>query len=412
MTRAGYPNRSAHGDFHARYRALAPGAPGAAALAAAVAEGRHAFGRTRVYLRAGCLEDLERRLRAARGAAATAVAAALRGRAARAAFLRLRRAAAAAARRRRGAAARAAFLRAKGLARAGQGLARRRAARLVAAARRLVRAATAAAAARRGAVARARFARRRGAAVAIQCAARRRGARGAVAALAAEAEERARLEHQLEALRARLDAEAAARADAEAAAAELRSAMASPERRAAAPRAEEARVDGALVDESKRMLDYLRSEVSRLARANDGLERENHRLRVANDRVQQAHGAAHESFAALNSHIKRLGRTVLALKRDARDLRQANGVFKDELAMKQAIYVAEVAKGLRLEQLMRTMVDVCDVRGADPELVAELRAMADARALHDGGVRDAEVAAGGEEAAQPGFWGRLIGRGS
>ena len=173
-----------------------------------------------------------------------------------------------------------------------------------------------------------------------------------------------------------------------------------------------ARVDGALVDESKRMLDYLRSEVSRLARANDGLERENHRLRVANDRVQQAHGAAHESFAALNSHIKRLGRTVLALKRDARDLRQANGVFKDELAMKQAIYVAEVAKGLRLEQLMRTMVDVCDVRGADPELVAELRAMADARALHDGGVRDAEVAAGGEEAAQPGFWGRLIGRGS
>ena len=38
--------------------------------------------------------------------------------------------------------------------------------------------------------------------------------------------------------------------------------------------------------------------------------------------------------------------------------------------------------------------------------------MADARALHDGGVRDADVAAGGEEAAQPGFWGRLIGRGS
>ena len=79
--------------------------------------------------------------------------------------------------------------------------------------------------------------------------------------------------------------------------------MASPERRAAAPRAEEARVDGALVDESKRMLDYLRSEVSRLARANDGLERENHRLRVANDRVQQAHGAASDSFAALNTHI-------------------------------------------------------------------------------------------------------------
>ncbi|KAH8065114.1 hypothetical protein JL722_2019 [Aureococcus anophagefferens] len=202
------------------------------------------------------------------------------------------------------------------------------------------------------------------------------------------------------------------RADAEAAAAELRSAMASPERRAAAPQTGDPRVDGALVDESKRMLDYLRAEVSRLDRARDGLERENHRLRVANDRVQQAHGAAHESFAALNSHIKRLGRTVVALKRDARDLRQANGVFKDELAMKQAIYVAEVAKGLRLEQLMRTMVDVCDVRGADPDLVAELRAMADARALHDGGVRDAEVAAGGEEAAQPGFWGRLIGRGS
>ncbi|KAH8066933.1 hypothetical protein JL721_7926 [Aureococcus anophagefferens] len=271
----------------------------------------------------------------------------------------------------------------------------------VAAARRLVRAATAAAAALAAPSRAARFR----AAVAIQCAARRRGAVGAVAALAAEAEERpgSSFSSRRSAARRR------GLADAEAAA-ELRSAMASPERRAAAPQTGDPRVDGALVDESKRMLDYLRAEVSRLDRACDGLERENHRLRVANDRVQQAHGAAHESFAALNSHIKRLGRTVVALKHDARELRQANGVFKDELAMKQAIYVAEVAKGLRLEQLMRTMVDVCDVRGADPDLVAELRAMADAL-HHDGGVRDAEVAAGGEERAA-GLLGRLIGRGS
>ena len=77
--------------------------------------------------------------------------------------------------------------------------------------------------------------------------------------------------------------------------------------------------------------------------------------------------------------------------------------------MKQAIYADQVRKCATLGDLMRTMVDVCDVRGVDAGVVAELRAMAATRNLHDGNREPAPPAA--PPAAPPGgLFARLWGK--
>ena len=78
--------------------------------------------------------------------------------------------------------------------------------------------------------------------------------------------------------------------------------------------------------------------------------------------------------------------------------------------MKQAIYVAEVQKTIKLRHLMETMVEVCDVRGADPDLVAELRAMADVSNLHQDGPAPFADADDVAPAPSPGFFRKLFGR--
>ena len=266
ITRAGYPNRAAHDAFVKRYGALAPppggrdGAPrdAAAALASGLLkDARHAVGATRIYLGPGCLEDLERRLAGRRRSAAASIQSLARGSRARRRVDAARTAAVGVASLWRGRRARRSYRAVRTVAAFGQGAARRRAASRRCTAARRRNAATSLAAFRRGAVARRAFAETRSAAVAAQT--RRRGvlARRVVAASRSEAVEKAKLENQLADLRRRLEEEKAERAKAEAEAEARRG----EEAEARAPA-----VEAALVDESTRMLDYLRAEVAERCR--------------------------------------------------------------------------------------------------------------------------------------------------
>lgn len=79
--------------------------------------------------------------------------------------------------------------------------------------------------------------------------------------------------------------------------------------------------------------------------------------------------------------------------------------------MKQAIYADQVVKAAKYRDLMETMVEVAEVRGVDAGIVAELRAMAETKNLHDGSnvapARPEEDAAVAEP--RGGFLGRLWG---
>ena len=80
--------------------------------------------------------------------------------------------------------------------------------------------------------------------------------------------------------------------------------------------------------------------------------------------------------------------------------------------MKQAIYADQVRRCATYRDLMETMVEVCDVRGVDAAVVAELRAMAATKNLHDPR-RDAAADAAAAAAAPPppaGLFARLWGK--
>jgi len=397
MTRAGYPNRSGHGAFVARYGRLTTCDGGdAKARASHVAHqllgaARHAVGKTRVYLGPGTLETLEGLLADARRSAATLITTCVRRSLALQRFSRVRGAALAASRWRRGAVRRRAFVALVAASVTLQARARRRGAEQRTTSKRRRGSATKLAAWARTRQEVLAFDRVRDSAVAIQAVRRRIIAARFVQKLRRNAAERAKMENQLEDLRRRLDEERVQRERAERRLSE------------SAP---------TLVDESTRMLDYLRTEVVALTRTCDGLRRENDVLRANDERSQQARVSAQQSVAAVAAHVRFLGDKNAEQKRESRQLLKATAVLKEELAMKQAIYEGQVAQNAKLRRVMESMVDTADVRGCDRSLLKELRVLAELPLHEDGVDEEAAIEAVDVDAdARPGFFGRMFGGG-
>ena len=105
--------------------------------------------------------------------------------------------------------------------------------------------------------------------------------------------------------------------------------------------------------------------------------RENDILRTHHERGQQARASAQQSVAAVAAHVRFLGDKNASIKNENRQLLKATAVLKEELAMRQAIYLNQVAQNAKLRRVMESMVDTADVRGCDRSLLEELRVMAD-----------------------------------
>ncbi|KAJ1451801.1 P-loop containing nucleoside triphosphate hydrolase protein [Pelagophyceae sp. CCMP2097] len=350
VARAGFPHRAAHADFLKRFALLAPAVREPRALADALGcGGGAAFGRAKIYFRAGVFEALEVRRSAARDGRATRFQTTARKFAARAAFQRLKNAATtvAAAQRRRS--RRVAFTAARRSAvRVACRFRVRFAWRRADALRRTARA-TAVAAWWRACAARKALRAAVAAARRIQAHARRRARRAASAAAAEAAARQTQLEAQLERLRARLEAAGRGAPDslegqpvAAAAPTAGRSANVAPRARRRSPGA--APGEPRLVDESARMLEYLRADANELRAQNATLRRRDASLRASAARAERGRAAASSSFAALAAHIRRLGNANAAFALELRDLRRARAAALDEIDMMRALYVAAASK--------------------------------------------------------------------
>ena len=386
MTRAGYPNRSSHAAFLARYGRLTSSGDVTSVARSLLGERRHAIGKTRVYLGPGVLEFLERLLSTAHARCATSINTCARR------YLQLRRfssvknATILLQRRRRGMVRRRAFMSLVAASITLQALARsRRAQKATTHKRRRVSATRLAAWAKTRSELH-KFTRVRDASVRIQTLCRRVLAVVFVEKLRRNAIERQKMENQLDELRRRLDEEREQRERAE--------------RRLSSS-------DPTLTDESTRMLDYLRTEVVALTRTCDALRRENDILRTHHERGQQARQSAQQSVAAVAAHVRFLGDKNASIKNENRQLLKATAVLKEELAMRQAIYLNQVAQNAKLRRVMESMVDTADVRGCDRSLLEELRVMADLP-LHEDSIDEEPVVEVVDE-NKPGFFGRLFG---
>mmetsp|Transcript_4568 Transcript_4568/g.5947 ORF Transcript_4568/g.5947 Transcript_4568/m.5947 type:complete len:1238 (+) Transcript_4568:41-3754(+) len=139
-----------------------------------------------------------------------------------------------------------------------------------------------------------------------------------------------------------------------------------------------------LMDESGKMLEYLRKEVFKLRSQNSQLRSDFELLKENNQRLMDANASAGASFAALNQHAKQLSKTnvkskadVTKYKQQCHNLQMAQVELKEELKMKQGTYIAEVHSRLQYQKTMAQIVDAIQERCKDHRLVEDILTLSD-----------------------------------
>lgn len=139
-----------------------------------------------------------------------------------------------------------------------------------------------------------------------------------------------------------------------------------------------------LMDESGKMLEYLRKEVFKLRSQNAQMRTDFDLLKDNNQRLMDANASAGASFAALNQHAKQLARTNEKLatdlngyKNQVHKLSVTQVELKEELKMKQASYTAEVHSRLQFQKALSKVVDISQERCRDERLVEDILRIAD-----------------------------------
>lgn len=139
-----------------------------------------------------------------------------------------------------------------------------------------------------------------------------------------------------------------------------------------------------LMDESQKMLEYLRKEVFKLRSQNSQLREDFDLLKENNQRLMDANASAGASFSALNQHAKQLNKKNAKLqgeidkyKQQNHELNLAQVELKEELKMKQGTYIAEVHSRLQYQKTMGSIVDIVQERCRDTRLVEDVLAMSD-----------------------------------
>jgi myosin V len=139
-----------------------------------------------------------------------------------------------------------------------------------------------------------------------------------------------------------------------------------------------------LMDESGKMLEYLRKEVFKLRKHNADMRKDFDLLKDNNQRLMDANASAGASFAALNQHAKQLSRTndklsseLTAYKQQVQKLSVTQVELKEELKMKQATYIAEVHSRLQYQKALSKIIDVAQDKCRDDRLVEQFLRIAD-----------------------------------
>ncbi len=139
-----------------------------------------------------------------------------------------------------------------------------------------------------------------------------------------------------------------------------------------------------ILDESGKLLNVLRNEMSKLRNHNAQLRAEYESLKDSNQRLQEANSTAGNQFSTLNQHAQMLNETTVKQAEDLAKCRQqiqqlsiVNVELKEELKMKQATYVAEVQSRLHHQKMLSKVVDKLQGKCRDTRLVEEILLLID-----------------------------------
>ncbi|KAG2830034.1 hypothetical protein PC112_g7867 [Phytophthora cactorum] len=160
--------------------------------------------------------------------------------------------------------------------------------------------------------------------------------------------------------------------------------------------------DGKLLDDSERMIDYLRKEVTKGRELIQMLSQENENLKAENKKIKDAYTAAGASFAALNQHNKQQSKANLRLmsthaaliksqEEKMKKYKKQVAELKEDLRMQRSVYSAELKARVQQQDLLLDIINLAESDGVSEDLLERMRAMAvDSKPSYDNGRRSSE----------------------
>lgn len=145
--------------------------------------------------------------------------------------------------------------------------------------------------------------------------------------------------------------------------------------------------DSKLLDDSERMIDYLRDEVTKGRELIQALSHENENLKAENKKVKDAYTAAGASFAALNQHNKQQSKANLRLmsthaaliksqEEKMKKYQKQVADLKEDLKMQRNVYSAELMARVQQQDVLLDMINVAESYSVPEDLLERMRAMA------------------------------------
>lgn len=131
-----------------------------------------------------------------------------------------------------------------------------------------------------------------------------------------------------------------------------------------------------LIEESGKIIEYLRKENMKLRTQNETLRKDFKSLKENNARLMEANASAGASFSALNDHAKQLNLTNAKLIRNVEAYKGQLEKLKDDLKTRQAYYLAEAEARLAYQKTMAQIVGAIQDKCRDAQLVEDVVIMA------------------------------------
>jgi myosin V len=131
-----------------------------------------------------------------------------------------------------------------------------------------------------------------------------------------------------------------------------------------------------LIEESGKIIEYLRKENMKLRTQNDTMRKDFKALKENNQRLMEANASAGQSFTALNDHAKQLNGTNAKLIRNVEGYKGQLEKLKDDLKTRQAYYLAEAEARLAYQKTMAQIVGAIQDKCRDAQLVEDVVIMA------------------------------------
>jgi myosin V len=131
-----------------------------------------------------------------------------------------------------------------------------------------------------------------------------------------------------------------------------------------------------LIEESGKIIEYLRKENMKLRTQNDTMRKDFKALKENNQRLMEANASASSSFNALNDHAKQLNATNAKLIKNVESYKLQLEKLKDDLKTRQSYYLAEAEARLTYQKTMAQIVGSVQDKCRDAQLVEDVVIMA------------------------------------